>query len=392
MTNTGSQTEAESDKGSGRPKGRGFGPVMRRRGCLQEVATGKGLGAVRRVHRSRLPLWTRPFSPLLTAAVGGLCLVLVLVRNPVAAVLLALLIPAGLFIYASVVPSRLPGGRQWVAVCEGGLVVAGEYRPARAVAWADVREWRKAARRPGFETSGVLVVEGEGEDAEIAIGTVGRRSDLVRALVTRAPAPRNYRRGVRVAVAAIVLAGTLGWLAKWQFLPRHEDRLPSIDNLGAACGTPGVAYDSAAAYNGSPRPLVIYQETDGDYYHHMLAETASSSAINPQAADTVQLIACVRRDNGFVGRTSDTSCDYVYNNGLGTVSNAGRMPDRTLHIEAAHYVVDVYELRTHRKVASRQIDGDDMTCPGSILASEGAIYSRISNESFHRLLDPLTRS
>ncbi|WP_316763403.1 hypothetical protein [Streptomyces herbicida] len=357
------------------------------------MASGNGLGAVRRVHRSRLPLWTRPFSPLWTAALGGLCLVLVLVRNPVAAVLLALLIPAGLFIYASAVPSRLPGGRQWIAVCEGGLVVAHEYRPVRAVVWADVREWREAPTMPGPETSGVLVVEGEGEGAEIAIGTVSGRGDLVRALVTRAPAPRNHWRGVRVAAAAIVLAGVLGWLAKWQFLPRHEDTLPSVDKLGAACGTPGVAYDSAATYGSSlPRPLVIYQETDGDYYRYPLAETASaSSAINPQTSDMVQLIACVRRDNDF-GRTTNTKCDYAYNNGLGTISNAGRMPDRTLYIETAHYVVNIYELRTHHKVASRQIDGDDMACPGSILLSEGTIYSRISNETLHRVLDPLTRS
>ncbi|MFI8233858.1 hypothetical protein ACIGDI_34050 [Streptomyces sp. NPDC085900] len=365
--------------------------MTRRRRRLQEVANGHGLGAVRRVHRSRLALWTRPFSPLLTAAVGGLCLVLVLVRNPVAAVLLALLIPAGLFIYASAVPSRLPGGRQWIAVCEGGLVVTSEFRPARAVAWTDVREWQKAARRLGLETSDVLVVEAEGQNAEIAIGTVSRRSDLVRALMTRAPAPRNYQRGVRVAVAAIVLAGMLGWLAKWQFLPRHEVALPSIDKLGAACETPGIAYDSAAAYGGSPRPLVIYQETDGGYHHLTLAETASaSSAINPQAADAVQLIACVRRDHDVAGRSSDTRCDYAYNNGVGTVY-PGRMPDFTLYVEVAHYVVDVYELRTHRKVASRQIDGDDITCPGSVLPSE-TIYSRISDEAFHRLLDPLTRS
>ncbi|WP_333772335.1 hypothetical protein [Streptomyces sp. IBSBF 3136] len=52
--------------------------------------------------------------------------------------------------------------------------------------------------------------------------------------------------------------------------------------------------------------------------------------------------------------------------------------------------MDVYELRTHRKVASRELDGDDMTCPGSITATE-SVYSRISDPAVHRLLDPLTR-
>ncbi|MEU0003629.1 hypothetical protein ABZ079_04795 [Streptomyces sp. NPDC006314] len=329
---------------------------------------------------------------MLTAAVGGICLTLVLIRNPVAAVSVALLIPVGLFVYAAAAPSRLRGGRQWIAVCEGGLVIAHEYRMARAVTWAQVREWRTAVAGPGVETSDVLVVEAEAEETDIPVGAVGRRGDLVRALVSRAPAPPDYRRGISVAAAAVVMAGLLGWLAHWQFDPRHEDALPSIDSLGAACGHPGVAYDGAATYDSSrPRPLVIYQKTSGAYRHTTLAEPAhASSAIDPEAVDKVQLIACVRRGDDPLGRPTDTDCKYVYSHGTGAAAPFGRLPDRIVSVEIAHYVVDVYELRTHRKVASRQLDGDDMTCPGTITATEN-IYSQISNEAFHRLLDPLTR-
>lgn len=63
----GSQSQARSDEESDRPKQWQFWPVSHRRRSLQDTATGNGL-AVRRVHRSRLPLWTPPFAPLLTVA------------------------------------------------------------------------------------------------------------------------------------------------------------------------------------------------------------------------------------------------------------------------------------------------------------------------------------
>ncbi|WP_190016526.1 hypothetical protein [Streptomyces lucensis] len=329
---------------------------------------------------------------MLTAAVGGLCLTLVLIRNPVAALCAVLLIPVGLYVYAVAAPSRLRGGRQFIAVCDGGLVIAHEYLPARAVTWVQVQEWRAAVPRPGVEQSAVLVVEVEGGETEIPVGAVGRRGDLIRALLSRSPAPPNYRRGSTIAAAMAAFAGLLGWLVHWQFDPRHEEALPGIDRLGAACDHPGVAYDDAAAYDSSrPRQLVIYQKTTGDYYRHTLSEPANtSSAINPEAVDKVQLIACVRRSDDPYGDITDTECKYVRDGMQAQPVFGQQMPDRVLSIQIVHYVVDVYELRTHRKVTSRQLDGDDMTCPRSITATE-SIYSRISDDAFHRLLDPLTR-
>ncbi|WP_093480246.1 MULTISPECIES: hypothetical protein [unclassified Streptomyces] len=331
---------------------------------------------------------------------GGVCLALLLIRQPVAAVCVALLIPAGLFLYATATPSRLRGGRQWIAVCDGGLVIAHEYRPAHAVTWAQVGEWRTAVARPGVESPDMLMVEGEGEgegegeETEIPVGAVGRRGDLVHALVTRAPAPPNHRRGISIVAATAVWVGLLGWLAHWQYDPRHEEALPGIDRLGAACGNPGVAYDAAAAYDSTrPRPLVIYQKATEDYYHHTLAEpAAASSAINPAAADKVQLIACVRLGDDPVGDPTKTECKYVFSNGMGAAPLFGQQqPDRVVALRIGHYVVDVYELRTHRKVASRRLDGDEKTCPGSITATQTDIFSRISDAAFHHLLDPMTR-
>ncbi|MBL1086552.1 hypothetical protein JK359_32120 [Streptomyces actinomycinicus] len=393
MTDAEAQSGTHGNKEGDRARAWRSWSASRRRRGLQGEATDAGLGSVRMVHRSRLPLWTRPFAPLLTAVVGGLCLVLVLMRNPVAALCVALLIPAGLFAYATAAPSRLRGGRQFIAVCDGGLVIAHEYLPARAVPWTQVQEWRTAVARPGVEQPDVLVIEGEDEETEIPVGAVHRRGDLVRALARRSPAPPNYRRGVSIAAAMAVFAGLLGWLAHWQFDPRHEEALPSIDHLGAACDYPGVAYDGAAAYDSSrPRQLVIYQKTTGDYDRHTITEPANtSSAISPEAVDKVQLIACVHRSDDPYGDITDTRCEYVYGDGTaGRPVFGQQMPDRVLNVQIVHYVVDVYELRTHRKVTSRRVDGDDMTCPGSLTATE-AVYSQISDTAFHRLLDPLTR-
>ncbi|MER6471506.1 hypothetical protein [Streptomyces collinus] len=393
MTDAQAQGETHGSKEGDRPGAFRFRLASRRRRGLQDEATTAGLGSVRRVHRSRRPLWTRPFSPLLTAAVGGVCVTLTLIRNPVAALCVALLLPAGLFAYAAAAPSRLRGGRQFIAVCDGGLVIAHEYLPARAVPWIQVQEWRTFVSRPGVEQPDVLVIEVEDEQRQIPIGAVGRRGDLIRALVSRSPAPPNYRRGISITTATAVFAGLLGWLVHWQFDPRHEEALPDIDHLAAACDYPGVAYDGAARYDSSrPRQLVIYEKTTGDYYRRTIAEPANTlSAINPEAVDKVQLIACVQRSDDPFGDITDVECNYVYSNGMGGRPVFGQQtPDRVLNVQIIHYTVDVYELRTHRKITSRQLDGDDLTCPGSITRTE-SVYSRISDAAFHRLLGPLTR-
>jgi len=144
-----------------------------------------------------------------------------------------------------------------------------------------------------------------------------------------------------------------------------------LDKLDQACAGPGTAYDHAPAYTSDPpHPIIVFVEFEGDYQHESLDVGTSS----PRTPDGVQLVACVNR-TGADAYAGPTCC---YRNGLIAAVET---------VQRAHYAVDVYELRTHRRVASYAVDGDDMSCPQMI--SKGAeIYSRLSASTYYRFSRP----
>ncbi len=142
-----------------------------------------------------------------------------------------------------------------------------------------------------------------------------------------------------------------------------------------ACKPPGTAYRNAPAYGGpAPHPIAVYegeqQLTDLD--------PANSIQWLPQDPHSVQLVACVNEVNKDVG--SGPACSYSPS-GLVGIGGAAE----TVTVTEAKYRIDVYELRTHRRVATATIVGADDTCPSDKFSGQ-AIESQLTVQQYRDFL------
>lgn len=185
---------------------------MSTRSRARALAAEHGLGAVGRIHREHLPVWSpwaRYTSVLAVAAALGCAF-----RDP--ALSLAILLAVGVVVYGYAHLSEIaePAGRRHIAIGERGLIVLSELADPVLLRWSGVDvtlrvprrrahrgdagvNWTETVFYEGFQISGRDVA---GRPVTVPIGPFGRRAELVSTVEERT-APAVLRRA-RVALAS----------------------------------------------------------------------------------------------------------------------------------------------------------------------------------------------
>nr|MDT0663133.1 hypothetical protein [Micromonospora sp. DSM 115978] len=350
---------------------------MRARKQLATLADERGIGPLRRVHRSRNALMKPALGWLL---LGGGALTTTCYFN-ISATLgyvvgCAVLATYGYLVFLA--PTPEPTGRTWFGVADGGLLVLPEHGTATAAPWTQVSAVAPI-NDPGEERALRVVLVGDGRPVPVTIREVGGRADLIRAISGRRAAPPPVLRRALIGGVAGAAVLTLAWVALLPDFVTSSESLPgSTGGLVRACERAGARYPDAPAYGGeAPHPIVVFIEHGQGY------ETADTSADPPVPAFSaaspteVQLVACARRTGADPLRAD--SCTYRERFGSEV---------EIRDMRRAHYTIEVYELRTHERVATVEVEGDDIRCPGEVYGGgDGDLYSRIRSATVRKALD-----
>jgi hypothetical protein len=272
-------------------------------------------------------------------------------------VLVAFLLPLVLvgtlawFVYASSLPDR--GGRTWYAVCDRGLLVWSERLGVLAtVPWESIAPLRTVGRDRDGLVRRLWSTNSAGPEAKPVadIRLVTAERDLIRAIAAAAPRPAPVaRRVVAAAAGAGVLVPLLWVLVLPEFVTATVDELPSsVSGFGRACEKAGAKYTSARRLSASgSRTLVLFEVEDREAGRVPLgAGTTTAGPFTADRADEVQLVACSYK----TGRGElIESC--IYSGGI------------TIDHYQGHYRVEVFEVRTHRRIGTVGADGSpNVTC------------------------------
>jgi hypothetical protein len=214
-----------------------------------------------------------------------------------------------------------------------------------------------------------------GQRTVVSVGAVPDRVGLVRSLTDHRPAPAPVIARTVRSVAVVVPLALLAWFVLGPlYITQTESDLPSsVDLLRDACKGAGISYTSATRYGGpAPHPVAVFTESD-DGWQRSDVDRTGPVEWNPGSPKDVQLLACAR----LVGSSSNGKrCHYRE-----VTINGVRRDGAVLPQKIAHYRLDVYELRTYRRVASFRVDGDDATCPGLLSTDVDTVYTFISNST-----------
>lgn len=281
-----------------------MGPGQRRR-AIRAEAEAAGLGKVVRIHRQHstvtLGLWFLVVPGAIAAAITTIIL-----RYEHSTIWQWPLLGWSVLVGLAVLGTHFGpvfGGRSWVAVAEGGVVV-----------WQGGSGWTATwAEAPRLD-----------EDAMCGAG------DLEYARSRRAPVGAWTSRRVASLTVLTLFAVAAVWFTAVPIARNYlaGDVPATADQLSRLCDG-GRAFGRTAAYAGpAPHPVVVF------------AEGSSSYASAPKGdAASVQLVGCVV----VTGGEPAGHCDYE--DGYRTERYHGR------------YRVDVVEARTGRAVGSFPIEG-----------------------------------
>ena len=353
--------------------------LLRRK--MARLAGEAAIGPLRRVHRTRTALASNGKVWLL---LGGGLLATTIYFNVGATLAyavgaLAVLVYVYLVFFAD---TGVPAGRYWIGVADGGLVVAPQHGTIAAVPWQLVRHARLYQPTPGSAAAVEIVIEHPSRTETIRFGEIGGRRDLITAInERRAIRPPMLLRSVFIggAVVAVLIVVWIAFLP--DFLVRSQSMPADTDVLSRACERAGAKYPAAAAFTGSPPHPILAFLQDGREYQPTSAHGATTPPAGFSENDParVQLVACIRRTGA--DSSAVTSCTYQEQFG-------SRIQTRSML--SATYTVDVYELRTHRKVGTAQLVGDNTTCPNSVFGgnSDDDLYSKITGAAVQQVLEP----
>lgn len=364
---------------------------MGRRARVAEPAAQAGLGEVRHLHRER-----RAFLSVLATAerasvlpfVGSFVLA---THGHLLAGLVVIALAIGAFVtYRYTAP--LIRSRRWVSVCRDGLLLTSDPEEPIALRWSAIRT-RPFVRKGGVisyrspkpitrTVTQVSYLDHSGVPREFEVDMFSRAGPLRRSIETGAPAPMSRTPEILWSLGTIAVVGMIVWLLVLpQYVTHQEDRLPvAMSGLSVACQPPGTAFHAAAAFAGpAPHPVAVYfrdvQLTDLD--------PTSSVAWQPELPPSVQLIACVTQLAGDAALAGDgPHCTYSTQLGLAT---------RTFPLVETRYRINLYELRTHRAVATFTTVGKDDSCPADLFSGD-TIPSRLSAVQYRDLLGPYVGS
>ncbi|TWH20833.1 hypothetical protein [Prauserella rugosa] len=283
--------------------------MWRRRRAIRAAAAAAGFGRVLRIHRERndsgaaLGLWIVACLAVVPAAIASIVMATeesALWQWPLLAAFLGLLAAFG---WSHLGPVH--GGRRWVAVAEGGVVV--------------------------WEPEGVTTLEWH-RVGDVPTATFSGSMDLATAVDLRAPVPAwTWRRVAGLGAACLVAVAAVGFTAVPVLRYVLGVQAPSeIHHLARICdGGPG--FDVPAYAGPGPHPVVVFEGGAAEY---------TSSDDRPEA---VQLVACARRISAEPAATVER-CEYY----------GGFVRE----LREARYRVEVYTARDGERVTSRVLRGD----------------------------------
>lgn len=340
---------------------------------VADLAATNGLGRVHRTHRSRHPL-RNPVTIALAPVGAALALLLSAYGAPLRAALVVLVTTAVITAYTHLADTGEPAGRVWIAVADGGLLIVAERDTPRLARWNEPGP--AGRRRYHF----ALLLDAELPTAS-SIGAFSGRRRLIAAIEHGAPPPMPSARLRRASIAgAGVLASglLLGSVLLPRVVTRRADRLPqAVADLAAACARPGVAYRGAAPYTGSgPHPAAVFFHGPGGFAQ-VPGLAGEPSPWNPASPQDVQLLACVAAARSVPGAVR--TCTYA-TGGVGSLS--------VRPLRRGQYSIDVYELRTHRRVGTYGAIGAADVCPRTTVGGT-QILTELTVGQYREVLNPL---
>ncbi|MGQ5260478.1 hypothetical protein ACTWLT_06935 [Micromonospora sp. ZYX-F-536] len=223
-----------------------------------------------------------------------------------------------------------PDGRRWFVVAERGLLIWST--KSNTAVWAI--PWQALRAQ-----SGSLAWHEDGQVHELVVPAVSRRKALLRSIGNQTPGPSwSVRRLASMASAglATVLVAQFAAVPLALDIIRGE-RPGDIEDLFRICAG-GQAFSGAPPYRGQgPHPVAARLWTSHDL----------QVQADRLASDVVQLVACPTQ----IGRSSEALRSCTWKDGSTEIEYQG------------HYRVDVYEVRTGRKVTSFEIAGSSDVPP-----------------------------
>jgi hypothetical protein len=348
---------------------------MGRRARLTKLAADAELGEVRHIHRER----ARVVGPVgcLGIIVAAVALPLCIAGSPLVALIVAVVAVGGSIALVNGVPVAAGQERRWIAVCRDGLLVDADYAEPVVVRWSAILARRTVQISQTRSLYQVTYVDGAGTPQTLSIGAFSGYWALVRSIGSGTPARLSRVPALAGGVLVVAVLGLFVWQAVLPKYLTHHDALPAtVEDLSVACHPPGTAYPDAAAFAGpAPHPVAVYL---GDFRITDLDPTSSVQWL-PDDPHSVQLVACVTEISKDVG--SGPICSYSMT-GLAGIGG----PAETVIVTEARYRIDVYELRTHRRLASTIVTGADESCPQSKFSGQ-AIESQLTVQQYHDAMD-----
>ena len=354
-----------------------IGP-LRRRAEMAGLAERAGIGPVRRRYRTRRTMASRGLGWLVFGGALAAATVYVNLSATFGYVIAATVI--GLFLY---VVYRLdtgdPAGWYHIGAADGGLVVLPKYGTPIVLPWASIAG--VVEHRAGAESVFEVQAVDQGRPISVRIDAMTGRGALIRSILDRTPVrPPVVARAVVAGVLAVALLVTAWLVFLPDFIVRSEKMPGDVAGLARACERAGAKFPDAARLAGpAPHPIRAFAEVEDqngrEYGPASVAVKDPPPGYGVTSPREIQLVACVRRTGS--GATLD-SC--VYREQFGS-------DVKVLTMTSATYTVDVYELRSHRRVGSVRVTGDDGTCP-TYVGDDDDLYTALDPDDLRAALDP----
>lgn len=354
-----------------------IGP-LRRRAEMAALAERAGIGPVRRRYRTRREMGTRGLGWLVFG--GGLAAATIYVNLSATFGYVVAAAVVATFLYVVYrLDTEDPAGWYHIGAADGGLVLLPRYGTPTVLPWASIAGI--VEHRSGTDSSFEVRAVDAGRPMSVLIHAMTGRGALIRSILDRRPVPPPVMaRAVVAGVLAVPLLITAWLVFLPDFVVRSDDLPSDVDRLARACERAGAKFPDAPRLAGpAPHPIRAFAEVadqNGREY-----EPASVAVKDPPpgygvtSPREIQLVACVRRTGA--GANLD---NCVYQERLGS-------DVKTLSMRSATYTVDVYELRTHRRIGSTRVTGGDGTCP-TYVGDDDELYAKLEPDDLRGALDP----
>lgn len=319
---------------------------------IARVAGETGLGAVGRLHRVRDRLLVGVTAAL---AIPAVICVFLLDGPFLSSIAFAVALTP---LWAAYVAPRIgAAAKDYIAVCEGGLIVGDRYTGTTAVPWSGVTYPIEAGNPLSAMEMKFLYVLPDDGPGLVAFADHEGAFTLTLELTERRPMPNPAGGSV---IAAVVVGALALAVAAFGVAPNFEGAgpadaspepgisdtasppTPGMTALGVMCADPGPQPGTVAYHGEGPHPVVFFE---GATPTDNIELSALPAGWNPSSVADTELIVCadIRRGEEF------ETCDYEKDSGL--------------HVYETRYAFRVYAAATGELVTEFSETADAHSCP-----------------------------